>query len=138
LDGESRHVVVEVVWNGAHHRVTLAHHAEDGVVIAHVERRRQQPRPRERRQELRQVADVKIRQTNLGYLFILQQVVGTRRPLKSSSEHEHPHAVTSPKLRSWNDKVIGVPPRPAPTPKILARSNAAWRRTMTTTTGALT
>ena len=97
FDGEPRHVEVEVVRNRAHHRVAFAHHAEDRVLVAHVERRRKQATTRVWREKVGQMADLQISESNLFDFFVLQQIVGASRALKTGAENEHPHSKTSPK-----------------------------------------
>ena len=48
------------------------------------------------REKLRQLPDMNVGQTNFLYVFILQQVVGTRRTLQTCAKNEHPHERRSP------------------------------------------
>ncbi len=103
LDREAGHVVVEVVRNRAHHRVALAHRAEDGGMVAHVERGGQEPRTRERGQKLRQVAGVAVSQANLFDVAVLKQVVRAGRTLQAGAQHEHSHLRGRLRLtRGWS------------------------------------
>jgi hypothetical protein len=81
FDGQARHVEVEVVRNGAHHGVAVAHGAQHGGVVANVKRCGKQPRARKWRQKLGKVTNVHIGEPHLRDLLILQQVVRARRAL---------------------------------------------------------
>ena len=65
-------------------------------MIANVERRWNQSRAGVRREKFRKMTNVKIGEPDFRDLFILQQVVRTRRTLQTSTQDEHSHAVMSP------------------------------------------
>jgi len=87
FDGETRHLVVEVVRDRAHHRVALAHEAAHSVQIADVERRRQQSPAGVRCEKVWKVADLQISQSNLLDFLVLQQIKRASGALQSGSEN---------------------------------------------------
>jgi hypothetical protein len=72
LHRQRRELVVEVVRDRAHGRIRLAHQRKHCVLVAHVERREDQPLARVRRQERRQMVGVQIGETDFLYIWILQ------------------------------------------------------------------
>jgi hypothetical protein len=96
LDRPLRELEVEVVGDRAHHRVALAHQRQDRLPIAYVERCRNQPLARVRREEGGQVVEAQVGEADLRHLGILQQVIGTRGALEPRAEDEHTHSVFSP------------------------------------------
>ena len=55
-----RHVVVEVIREGAHHGIAIPHQRRHSVAVSHVERRRNQPMTGILREKRRQVADANV------------------------------------------------------------------------------
>jgi hypothetical protein len=92
LDRELGEIEVEIVRDGAHHRVAVPHRPKHRVAIANVQGSRQQSRSGVRREERRKVSRVKIGEPNRSDVLVLQQVIGTRATLQSCAEHEHPHS----------------------------------------------
>jgi len=72
LHRERGEVVVEVVGNRAHRRIGLTHQREHCFLVAHVERREDQPLARVRCQKLRQMIGVQIGEADFLYIGILQ------------------------------------------------------------------
>ena len=81
LDGQPRHLEVEVVRQRAHDGVASAHQRQDGFAIADVERRRNQPSARIRGEKGRKTSDMEISETNLADGVVLQEIKGARRTL---------------------------------------------------------
>ncbi len=84
-------IQVEVVRNRAHHRVALAHQRQHGLAITDVERRRNEPRSRQRLEKRRQVIEVEVSQADEADVRILEQIIGAGRTLQAGAEHEHSH-----------------------------------------------
>ena len=85
---------VEVVGNGAHHGVHLAHEAEHGLVVAHVERCGDQAMAGVRCEKRRQMIDLEVGEADLRHLGVLQQVIGAGGTLQTGPENEHSHVWT--------------------------------------------
>ena len=96
LDGERRHRAVEVVRQGAHHRVVAGHDLPHGGVIGTVELLQDQLVAAYPLQERREAIDLQVGEGHLGDAVAVEEIVGARRSLQSSPENEHLHSGVQP------------------------------------------
>ena len=83
FDGKRGEFEVEVVRNGAHGRVGLAHKGEHRFLVADIERSEDQTFAGIRCEKLRQVARVQIGQPDFRHFRVLEQIIRTRGALQS-------------------------------------------------------
>ena len=124
LDREPRHLEVEVVGQRAHHRVALPHQRQHRLAVAHVERRRDQPRSGVRREERRDRADVEVGQPH--FAGRTGPAVGRRRRQSPAALHRARASASrrSPDRVKWPQKITS--PSSAPrhaVPDARARSS---------------
>ncbi len=93
LHRQARQIQVEVVRDGAHHRIRLAHQCRRRLMIAHVERRGDETPARMGRQKLRKLAQVEVGEPDFAHFRVLQQIESTRRALEPGAQYEHAHVV---------------------------------------------
>ena len=87
LNGQRCELVIEVVRDCAHRRVSLAHQRQHGFLVADVERREDQTLAGVRREELRQVAGMQIGQPDFLHFRILEEIISTRGALQPRAEY---------------------------------------------------
>jgi hypothetical protein len=87
LHGELRQLEVEIVGDGAHHGIGLAHQRQNRFLVAHIQRCEDQTLARIGGEELREVAGVEIGQPHNLHIGILQKIICTRGALKSRAKY---------------------------------------------------
>ena len=69
--GQASQLEVEVVWDRAHHGISLLEERANGGRISHIETRWDQPFAHVWREEVREAIDVQVREADFFYIRIL-------------------------------------------------------------------